>query len=281
MATIEYSLFRAKFIRPVQASFFYAEWTPAQVFVRTLLEKPSTETRAGYIWHIGNVQFWGDDLGYFAVGRTTKATIEKFDAESGNFVEEELETSPYTHCVFDARIGLLGIARKPSLARTSKGIATRIEQLLSFSLIVEENGISVEIAPIPDPEGFLHALSSAFRVTRYSATFHGPNPFDADELFQKPLSVYLASANGKKGKAQIQGEDLDRAVLESVTRSTAATGNEASARIRKRKSQIPITINLKGDPVKRSYEEDDHQPEVVLRDLTRLYYRVKKTDETS
>ena len=180
---------------------------------------------------------------------------------SGNFVVEELEESPYTHCVFDARIGIIGIARKASLAPAAKGIAARIEQLLSMSRVITENGISVEIVPIPDPEGFLSLLASAYRVTRFTATFRGPNPFDADEHFQKPLSVYLSAANGEMGKAQIQGEDLNRGVLQDVTRSTAATGNVASAMIMKNQHQKPITINLNGDPVKRNYDEYDHMPE--------------------
>ncbi|WAK02485.1 hypothetical protein [Methylobacter sp. YRD-M1] len=147
-----------------------------------------------------------------------------------------------------------------------------------MSGVITENEISVEIVPIPDPEGFLRALSSAYRVTRFAATFRGPNPFDADEHFQKPLSVYLSAANGESGKAQIHGEDLNREVLQEVTRSTAATGNEASARIIKSKSQKSITINLKGDPVKRRYDEDEHLPEAVLADLTNLYYRVRNDE---
>lgn len=278
MASIEYSLFRAKFIKPSQTSLLHTDLTSRDLFLGALHEKPSGELRKGYIWHIGNIEYFSDNMGYFAVGRTTNSTIEKFDDLTGNFVEEELEESPYTHCVFDARIGFIGIARRASLAPTAKGIATSIEKLLSMSRVITDNDISVEIAAIPDPEGFLNALASAYRVTRFAATFRGPNPFDADEHFQKPLSVYLSAANGEKGTAQIQGDDLNRKVLQDVTRSTAATGNEASAKIIKSQSQKPITINLKGNPVKRSYEEDEHIPKTVLADLTNLYHRVRNDE---
>lgn len=273
MASVEYTLFRAKFIKPHQMSLF-TELTPRQIFLQSLEEKPSGNFRNGYIWHIGNMRYFSDVSGYFAVGRTTNSTIEKFDDVSGNFVEEELEESPYTHCVFDARIGFIGIAKKSSLVQTTEGVAARVAQLLSKSKIVSENKITVEISPIQDPEGFLSALNSAYRVTRFTATFRGPNPFDADEHFQKPLSVYLSSANGEKGKAEIQGEDLDRKVLTDVTRSTAATANVASARITKDLSQKPITINLRGNPIKRSYDEG-YQHEAVLSDLTEQYNRVR------
>lgn len=279
MPTIEYSLFRVKMVRPRQSSFLHDDLPPRDIFLRAVLEKPSGELRKGFEWHIGNVQQFAEYTGYFAAGRTTLSTIEKFNPESGDFVEEELEESPYTHCVFDARIGFIGIAKKPNLSQTTKGIANRIEQLLSLAEIVRNNNILVEIRPIPDPDGFLSSLDSAFKVFSFSATFRGPNPFDADEHFQKPLSVYLSAADGQKGKTTISGEDLNRSVLREVTRSTAATGNEASARIQKAKRQKPMTINLKGDPIKRKYDEDEHTPELVLNDLTNQYSRVRRRED--
>jgi hypothetical protein len=278
MASIEYSLFRAKFVRSNQRSLFYADSSPSQLFLLAIEEKPSAELREGYRWHIGNVRLFSENTGYFAIGRTTKSSIEKFDPTSGNFLDEELETSPYTHCVFNAEIGILGIAHKSSLAPTVKGIAARVQQLLLRSKVVRASRVSVEIVPIPDPENFLLALDSAYRVPRFAATFHGPNPFDADELFQKPLSVYLKSAHGKKGRAQIEGEDLNREVLQSVTRSTAATGNDASATIQKSKSQKPVRIHLQGDAVKRRYTEEEHTPQAVLEDLEKLYVRVRSNE---
>lgn len=108
MATIEYSLFRAKFVKSNQRSLFYADATPSELFLLALEEKPSAELREGYRWHIGNIQLFSEMTGYFAIGRTTKSSIEKFDPATGNFLEEELETSPYTHCVFNAAIGING-----------------------------------------------------------------------------------------------------------------------------------------------------------------------------
>lgn len=279
MASIEYSLFRVKMVRPHQSSFLHDDLTPRDIFLRAILEKPSGELRKGFEWHIGNVQLFSEHTGYFAAGRTTTSTIEKFNEDSGDFVEEELEESPYTHCVFDARIGFIGIAKKPNLSQTTKGIARRIEQLLSLTEVVTNNEILAEIRPIPDPDGFLSLLDAAFKVFTFSATFRGPNPFDADEHFQRPLSVYLSAAEGQKGKTTISGSDLNRRVLREVTRSTAATGNEASARIQKSKRQKAMTINLKGDPIKRRYDEEEHRPEVVLADLTSQYSRVRRRED--
>lgn len=278
MQTVEYSLFRVKFIKPAQKSLFNERVTPKELLIAAVMQKPSAELRAGYHWHIGNVQLFNDARGYFAIGRTTTSSIEKFDEASGNFIEEETEESPYTHCVFDASIGFIGIAKKPNLSQTTKGIANRLEELLSLTDGVIENHITVEVRPIPDPDGFLKAITEAYKVYSYTATFRGPNPFDADEHFQKPLAVYLSAANGQKGKATINGEDLNREVLAEVTRSTAATGNEASARVQKSRKQKAITVNLRGDPIKRRYDENEHHPEIVLNDLTNQYMKVRHNE---
>lgn len=278
MLKIEYHLFRVKFIKSHQELLFQGITAPERMLIAAISERPSVEAKAGYEWHIGNIREFSESTGYFAIGRTTSATIEKFDPDSGDFTEEELQESPYTHCVFDASIGFVGIAKKPNLSTSTRGIANRLEQLLSATNVVATSGVAVEVRPIPDPEGFLALIRSAFRVFRFSATFRGPNPFDADEHFQKPLSVYLSSANGTKGKATISGDDLDREVIGEVTRSTAATGNEASARIQKSRRQSPMTISLRGDPVKRSYNEDDHTPESALADLTAQYLKIRHNE---
>ena len=279
MASIEYNLFRVKFIKPRQMRLFGPEDPTVQdLFLKSLEERPSSESRSGFVWHISNLRLYSPSTGYFAVGRTTSGTIEKFDKASGNFVEERLETSPYTHCVFDASIGFVGIAKKASLAQTAKGVAIQLERLLSRSRIVVQNHVAVEILPIRDPEGFIRSLVNAYKVRRFMATFRGPNPFDADEHFQKPLSVYCASAGAEKGKAQIQGEDLNRDVIKEVARSTAATGNQASARVVRSRGQKPVTVNLEGDPIKRRYDEIGHDPEVILKDLTRIYHQVRSDE---
>ena len=274
MSYIEYCLFRVKFIRPSQRSFFHDDLTPGQLLLNAIRERPSAARRSR-IWHIGNIETFSEQTGYFAVGRTTKTTNAKYDEESGNFVEEDFETSPYTHCVYDAHVGFLGIAKNSRLARSANGIASRIEELLSLTDAVITNDVSVEIAAISDPDGFLKAIKRAYRVTRFTGTFTGPNPFDADEHFQKPLSVYCREANGVKGKAQIDGDNLNKEVLNDVARSCAATGNTASARIHKAKAQPAITISLEGDPVKRKYAEEKHDPGIVVKELSEVYQRIR------
>jgi hypothetical protein len=276
MAIVEYCLFRVKFVLPSQSSWLHYRVSRPEVFLASLKEKSDTQVRHGYRWHIGNVTLFSETSGYFAIGRTTRSTFEKFDTSTGNFVEEELETSPYTHCVFDAEIGFVGIAKKTSLSPTTQGIARRIEEVLSRTSQVTDNQIRVEITAIPDPENFLREVEQAYRVMQFAATFHGPNPIDADELFQKPLSTYLVAADGQKGKAQVEGHDLNREVIQAVTKSTAATGNEASVRLQRVKGARSIKINLRGGTLGALYDEEAHNPKQALDDLRGIYQRVSE-----
>ncbi len=275
---LEYSLFRVKMIRPKQTSFLTDDRSPSTIFEAAIRDRPSADIGVNRRWHLGNLEFFNPAQGYFALGRTTSATVTKFDEGSGKFVEQELSDSPFTHCVFDTRIGFVGIARKAKIARSAKGLANKLQLLLQETDPVRMNEVEVIISPISDPDGFLKSLDRSYRIFRFSATFTGPNPFDADEHFQKPLSVYCNAANAKKGKAAIFGDNLDKNVIQEVARSTAATGNKATAQIKKRKSLPPVTISLEGDPLKRSYDEGTHDPREVVEDLSETYQRVRHDD---
>lgn len=278
MAGIEYSLFRAKFIIPQQKSLFHGDLKSIDYMTLAIESKPTFQPKEGLKWHVGNLKKFESFRGYFAFGRSSASSIAKYDEYSGNFIEEEQEESPFTHCVYDSRIGILGIARKTELAPTTTSIANRLGITLSTVEVITEHKIRVEILPIPDPEGFINTLQNSYRVYKFKANFKGPNPFDADAHFQKPSSVYISAAGGIEGSTTIKGEDLNRNVIIEVTRSTASTGNEASARVQKNIGQKAININLKGDPVKRRYDEIDHVPEIVLNDLINQYNRVRHAE---
>ncbi len=273
----EYHLYRAKFVKPNQTSFLHDDdTTPALVFLKALAEKPSAEYRQSFTWHIGNLSELETTAGHFAVGRITESTIPQFDPTSGNFVDLKGDTSPYTFVVYDAHIGLIAIRKKSDLAPTTQDIASKIEKLLSATTAVLKNEITVIIQLIPNPETFLEMVDRAYAIKSFSATFTGPNPFDADEHFQRPLAVYLNAANGETGEASIYGSNLNKDTVMAVTKSTAATGNEATATIQDEQNERPYKIHLTGNPVKIIYDQDDEvPPSKVLADAREAYNRVR------
>jgi len=275
MRYVELHLFRVKFIRPAQTLLLSDNRTSSELFHDALLEKPSAELRSGFLWHIGNVVQIDDRGGAFAIGRTTNTTLSKYDEEQGNFVEEDSEESPYTVCLYDLQIGFIAIKKKTKLLPTTEGIARQLAKLLNQTEPVKANEIEVRIDAIPDPFNFIARIQSAQFLKRFTAHFTGPNPFDADELFQKPLSVYCQAIQGETGSVITEGESLDSETAIAVTRSVAATGNEASARIIEREGARPRNIRLKGDNAKCTFPEEEFIPADGLNAARSEYQRVR------
>lgn len=278
MTTIEYNLFRVKFIIPSQLKLFEDKKTPAELFKLALKEQPSTQNIKGSFWHIGNLEKFSRDRGYFKFGRTRIGRNTKFDERRRDFVEEEFHTSPFTHVVYNTKIGFIGIAHNHQLARRPETVATKLETVLQGTTVVTARDVEVIIAPVYSPNSFLETIDSAFRVLQFTAHFTGPNPFDADEYFQKPLSVYAQRSNATRGKALVEGEELSKEVISAVARSTAATGNKAAAKVIMHKGQQAQTVNLSGDPTKRSFEESTHDPQAVLEALEELYKEIRQDE---
>ncbi|BCV45453.1 hypothetical protein TUM17379_24710 [Shewanella algae] len=274
MGTREYHLYRAKFIKPSQLPLLAENQSSMDIFLKSIHDKPEYTLSSGSEWHIGNVKLFDDFSGSFAVGRTTKTTVEKFDKESGDFVDELDDSGPYTVVIFDARIGLIGIAKKSKLAPNASSIARRIKDLLSTTKTAIDTGVDVRIDIIPDPEDFLDKLRGAYSIRKFRATFTGPNPVDADELFQKPLSVYAKSIGASSGTLEVIGEALNEEVAESVAKSTAATGNTASARVVPSKGNKPKNIKMKGDAVVVTVAEEATNTQ-VLEQMHEEYTRVR------
>lgn len=246
----------------------------ADIFRAALEEKPSMELREDNVWHIGNVETLGDTGGKFAVGRTTKMTVEKFDQTSGDFLKQTDDSGPYTQVFFYADIGLLGIAKKSRVAPDVKSISRRIKGLFEKTRVTIETGVEVRVDSIPDPENFLEKIKSAYAITKFKANFTGPNPIDADELFQKPISVYCNALGGENGSVEVFGKSLNEDVVEAVTKSTAATGNTASARIKKADQKKSIAISLKGDAVRVSVEDTATDLE-AFKEIRQAYNEIR------
>lgn len=273
----EFYLFRIKAYLSQQYGLF--ENQDRQEIIRQALEeKPSAELRKGYVWHVGNIARIGKDGLYFALGRTTRSLIERFDEEQGNFVEEKFETSPYTHVFLDFRYQVLVLAKKTKLAPTPKGIAGQLERLMNASQAVNVAQARVEIAQINDPEDFVEHIRNAYAVTRFGMEFGQPNPWDPNEDFQKPMQKLLGKTAGFRGNTTIQGEDLDRDTLEQLVRATASTGNDAQATIKMSPQGKAKRKRLKGNAAVIQQDEisSKDQGRDLLKAVRKYYERIRQ-----
>ena len=243
-----FQLFRSKVYPPTQASLF-AVPNPEEALRHAIESKPSSQLRRGFDWHIGNVEYIDTHAVYFALGRTTKSIVELFDEDTGDFVEQEFETSPYTHAFFDFERQVCAIAAKARLAPTVPGIARQLEKLLNLSDEAMQTQFRFEIAAISDPEDFLQQLRDAYQITRFAVEFSCPNPWDVEKDFHRPMQALLREAQGERGKASLKGENLNPGTLEELTRSVASSGNDAEATLRRGRTSRPIRRRLRGNPV--------------------------------
>ncbi|RMG40526.1 MAG: hypothetical protein D6732_03220 [Methanobacteriota archaeon] len=270
-------LFRVKVQKNAQGSLFGQDIEPRKIITKAISSKPSAELRKGYIWHIGNVAFIDSEGLSFAAGRTTKKSKELYDDNEKNFLEVEDKESPFTYVYYDMKYGFFAIEPKSKLSPTVKGIANNIEKLLNRQDVVIDSGYRIEISEIWDPEGFLNDIHQAYAVVGFTVHFGKPNPFDVEADFHRPLERFLDETGGERGKATVQGQDLDRDRIEEVTRSVASTGNDASARIRMNEGQRPVTRHLKGDPVSIPIEDEERADRRTLLDkLRNAYIRVRR-----
>ncbi|MEX8499096.1 hypothetical protein [Leptothrix ochracea] len=275
MQTVEYHLYRVKFIKPAQTVLFHTDTTPRQIFEAALAEKPSLQLRENNVWHIGNIEQITPEGGRFAVGRTTTTTVEKFDEATGNFTELRDDSGPYTFVYFDSRIGLLGIGKRTKVAADVESVARKLQKLLARTSVVIDHQVTVRVDLIPDPESFLEKISSAYAVKRFKAEFTGPNPVDADEVFQKPMSYYCQQLGAEQGSVSVKGESLNEEAIASVAKSTAATGNSASALIQTEKGSRPIPISFKGDARKVLIEQETEMAQ-ALESIQHEYGEVRQ-----
>lgn len=275
MPTVEYHLYRTKFIKPAQVDLFREELSAREMLEKGLAEKPSVALRRSNVWHIGNVEYFDDGEGRFAIGRTTLTTVEKFDTRTGNFTELIDDSGPYTFVYFDSKLGLLGIGKKSRVANDVKSIGRKIQKLLSTTLLVQQNKIDVRVEFIRDPEGFLKKIYSAYSIKRFKATFTGPNPVDADELFQRPMSYYCQQMNGDQGNVIVSGDSLNEDAVAAVAKSTAATANDAFALIQQARGERPVTISFKGDAKKVVADQELGQHE-ILKMIQETYRGVRE-----
>ncbi len=246
----------------------------SDIFLGAINDKPELTIRSTSEWHIGNVEFFYELSGSFAVGRTTKTTVEKYNKETGDFMDTIDDSGPYTRVIFDCKIGLLGIAKKSKLAPDAAAVARKIKSLFEKTATVINAGVEVRIDYIPDPVNFIEKLRQAFSITKFKATFTGPNPIDADELFQKPLSVYAQEMGAEKGTLEVQGKSLNENTAELVAKSTAATANTATARIIPERGSKSIPIKMKGSTVVVTVDEEATAEETLVR-MHEEYERVR------
>ena len=271
---LEFQLFRIK-VYPSKQMFFDGPQKPSDILVSTIESLPSAELWRGMVWHVGNICELDEKGFYFRFGRTTKSRREIY--QKGNFIDEVFEEAPYTHIILDIPTEICAIAKRNKLSRSPKGIANQLIKIFSNSETARHYGSIFEIDQLKDPEDLITHLKKAFIISHFSMTISRPNPFDVEEDIVKPFSEFIRHSNAEKGKAQIEGDELNPQLLEELSRSAAATGNDATARLKLEESQKPTTIYLHENPIVVQHDDvsDIEQKRNLLNKVRYIYKQIR------
>lgn len=202
----------------------------------------------GFVWTIGNITFIDEDGLYFRIGRRSGVSLGEYDAHSGRFSDSLTENWPSTHVFCDTRLGVIAIARNNKLTDVSFTVARRIQNALARSKAAQDPPVTILVDPINSSDDFMEMLRKSYSIKVFSFEFTPPNPFDAEELIQKPLENYVKEARGQRGKVEIEGANLNHETVEDTARSAITSGNEVRALIQIERRQRAVLISSKQYP---------------------------------
>lgn len=241
--------------------------------------RPTADVGRGTEWHIGNVEAMKSGPVSFAMGRTQAVKTPQFDQATHNFLEEEAMRAPFTIGVFDPETQACGIIRKSGVSQSASEIAGKLARLLNAAPFARQSNSVIVVEPITDPVDFIEAIRQAAAVTRFSFTVSRPNPQDVNRLIQEPAKEFTKEAGGDRSKVEVEGDSLNKDLLEDVAKAVAADGQQAVASVRPEGGGPARRIQLSGNPVIERVEPGKSSSvfESILEGTRRAYYRIRGT----
>lgn len=262
-----------------QGDFLKAEREPAAIITEALLARPTANVGRGSEWHIGHSEELPNDGVIFQMGRTVSGTAPQFDVEKHSFFEAEVERAPYTIGVFDQRHQTAGIIKKSGVSQSLSEISAKLERLLNAVGNAELANVRIVVDPINDPADFIQQLREASAITKFSFTAAFPNPHDVELLIQRPAEEFTKAAGGLRTKVEVEGESLNKDLLEDLTKGVASTGDQAAASVRKAGASRTTRIYLGRNPVLEPIEEAASKSlyQVILAAVREAYDRIRNS----
>lgn len=260
-----------------QASLFAERRPPSLVITDAILSTPTANVGRGSEWHIGRPERLQSDGIGFQMGRVQAVTAPQYDTEQHWFFEEETQRAPYTIGVYDQRHQACGIIKKTGVSQSPGEVAGKLEKLLNATPHPEQAGYQIVVDPITDPEQFVEQIRNAHEVTSFTFFAGFENPFDVENLIQRPAEKFNKIAGGERTKVEVQGDNLNKEVLEELSRGVASTGEYAAANIRPGEGQRAKRIYLRGSPLTEPVHPTPGKPlfEDLLNATREAYDRIR------
>ncbi|WP_420594592.1 hypothetical protein [Deinococcus sp.] len=270
MQTVNIELYRLRIFEGL-----YPLAVARSTLIQNALYEPVSIENHGFTWTFGNRSVIDGDAILFRVGRRGGVNLSEYDRGMSRFRDFVTENWPSTYVFCDIRLSVVAIVKNHNLAGDSETVAHRIEDILKRTSAMVDAFVSVSVKPIGSASDFMSELRSAFLIKKFAFEFKPPNPFDAEEIIQKPLERYLREANGSSGEVEITGNNLRAAVVEDTARSSISSGNEVKATIkRNRQSRAePISSRSYPETIRGvAFDPDDSASIASVLELVRRKY---------
>jgi len=256
-----------------QGSLFVEERSPTTVISDCIIARPTAEVGRGSSWHIGASNVMTGDGISFQMGRVQEITSPQYDSIEHSFFEAQAERAPYTLAIYDQRHQCCGIVRKSGVSQSANEICSKLQTLLNSTDFPQRAGVRIVVDPLVDPENFIEQLRNSAEIVKFSFTAGFENPFDVDTLIQRPAEKFNQTVGGSQTKVEVEGPNLNKDVLEELSRAVASTGDKAAASIRKKPRQKSKRIYLKGTPLQEPLDiPSDKSPFQAMLAATRAAY---------
>lgn len=165
------------------------------------------------------------------------------------------------------------------MSQSSSEIASKLAALLNAATYARESNMRIVVDPILDPMGFLEAIRSAASVTRFSFTASRPNPADVNRLIQRPAEEFTQAAGGDRTRIEVEGENLDKDLIEDLTKAVAAVGETAAANVRPEEGARTKRVYLGGNAVVEPVEPGNSNTLLgaILNQTREAYDRIRNS----
>jgi len=254
---------------------------PAQIVARSFLARPTARVPRGAVWHIGNTSEMKGGAVFFALGREVIVKAHEFDNRLREFREIEQSQAPFTVGVYDPETQVAGILVRPNVSMNAKEVAAKIAILLEEPGIARRNNRQIVVDFIPDPTGFIAALETAHRITRFEFEFTPPNPPGDNKYIRQPLKNFAERAGAEEGKVSVRGYALNKNELADLTRDIAAAGDNATATIQSKEKGSLERRSLNINPLREPVDAGFHEAtgDAILRATQDGFKSLKNKDE--
>lgn len=245
--------------RPQTDAFADAK-PPADVLVESFLARPTARVPRGSVWHIGNTSRITGGAVFFALGREVIVKAHEFDNSLREFREIEQSQAPFTVGVFDPRTQVCGLLVRQGVSMNAREVAAKMQILLEKPGIAHRSNREIVVDFIPDPTGFISAIETSYRITRFEFEFSPPNPPGDNKYIRQPLKNFAERAGAEEGKVSVRGKSLNKEELALLAGDIAAAGDNATATLQPTKKsgleRRSLNVNPFREPVEADINED-------------------------